>query len=168
LFENVLDRGRQYNRSHFLMGTTEDTLDILRESIQNRYPGTNIVGSYAPEFGPLNTAFLDLAEEAISPTEADIVWVALGSPKQDFAARELADRLNCTCIGVGAAFDFLAGTTKEAPTWMRKNGFEWLFRLASEPRRLWKRYLIGNLTFLRLVALQSLREKKPPSQDQRR
>jgi hypothetical protein len=99
--------------------------------------------------------------EAIERSRADIVWVGLGAPKQDrwmFAHRE---RLSVpVLIGVGAAFDFHTGRVPRAPVWMRENGFEWLFRLLIEPRRLWKRYLVYGLQFVILVALELLGLKK--------
>jgi len=99
--------------------------------------------------------------EAIERSRADIVWVGLGAPKQDrwmFAHRE---RLSVpVLIGVGAAFDFHTGRVPRVPVWMRENGFEWLFRLLIEPRRLWKRYLVYGLQFVILVALELLGLKK--------
>ena len=77
-----------------------------------------------------------------------MVWVGLGTPKQDVIAAQLAQKSDLTFVAIGAAFDFIAGTKRQAPRMMREHGLEWLFRLASEPRRLWKRYLLGNAIFL--------------------
>jgi N-acetylglucosaminyldiphosphoundecaprenol N-acetyl-beta-D-mannosaminyltransferase len=97
---------------------------------------------------------------ALSP---DIVWVGLGTPKQDFVAHELASRLDSTIVAVGAAFDFYSGTKKQAPRWIQATYLEWLFRLLSEPKRLWKRYLIGNIGFVSDIALWVLSARKRQS-----
>lgn len=76
------------------------------------------------------------------------MWVGLGTPKQDFVSTALAERLSVPCVGVGAAFDFAAGSVREAPLWIQNSGLEWLYRLASEPRRLWRRYVFGNVRFI--------------------
>jgi len=87
---------------------------------------------------------------------AQVVWVGLGTPKQDFEAQRICDSLQVTAAAVGAAFDFVAGTKPEAPDWMRRLSLEWAFRLMSEPRRLWRRYLFGNSRFIMLVAREAL------------
>lgn len=147
-FELMLDRGREQKVRHFLLGATPETLVLLQESIATKFPGAIIAGVFAPPFGTLDDSFYRGSEEAIANCQPDIVWVALGAPKQDFASAELTRRLEVSTAGVGAAFDFLAGTVTEAPEWIRNTGFEWVHRLASEPRRLWKRYLFGNARFI--------------------
>lgn len=148
-FEKTLDEGRSVGLRHFLLGTTEDTLEKLVRAAGEKYPGVEIVGSYAPPFAPVDEEFHAGCVAAVSGTRAQIIWVALGTPKQDFLAKELADRTGMPCAGVGAAFDFTAGVTPEAPVWIQNSGLEWLHRLASEPGRLWRRYLFGNIRFLR-------------------
>ncbi|MDF0530640.1 WecB/TagA/CpsF family glycosyltransferase [Tsukamurella sp. 8F] len=152
LFAAVLDRGRSAGLRHFMLGATQDTLDRLVESIGNRYPGAEVAGTYSPPFGPLDESFYTESIARIEESGADVVWVGLGTPKQDFAAAELARRVPLPFLGVGAAFDFVAGVVPEAPLWVQRSGFEWLYRLVSEPRRLWRRYLIGNTQFLWSVA----------------
>ena len=152
LFNSVLDQGRRVNLRHFLLGTTSETLAELTSKIGSLYPGAVVAGSYAPKFGPVDKDFIDSCRGEILKSNADIVWVALGTPKQDFAAHELAKEIQLTFLGVGAAFDFLAGTTREAPSWMQRSGTEWIYRFASEPKRLWRRYLIGNMQFMRAAA----------------
>lgn len=156
-FETVLDEGRQDGIRHFFLGSTSETLDLLVQKSTSRYPGVHIAGSLAPPFGDLTEEFYVNALTAINNAGADIVWVGMGTPKQDFAATELARRSGLFCIGVGAAFDFVAGTTKEAPAWIQSSGLEWFFRLVSEPKRLWRRYLFGNLTFLKIAARSGMR-----------
>ncbi|MCK0090482.1 WecB/TagA/CpsF family glycosyltransferase [Rhodococcus sp. F64268] len=155
LFCSVLDAGQALNIRHFFYGTTEKTLCALRDVVADKYPGAIWSGMFAPPFGAVTEALIDEAEERINRANPDIVWVALGTPKQDQIAALLAHRIDIPCIGVGAAFDFLAGTVKQAPGWIRGTGFEWVYRLAREPKRLWRRYLIGNPKFLYSAVFQS-------------
>lgn len=152
LVETVIDRGRARGLRHYFLGATSETLTLMASEIEERYPGTVIAGMHAPAFGPLDGAFFDDSATLIAAADADVVWVGMGTPKQDFAATGLAERLPQPFLGVGAVFDFLAGTVDEAPTAVQGTGFEWLYRLVKEPRRLWRRYLIGNTRFLRVVA----------------
>jgi N-acetylglucosaminyldiphosphoundecaprenol N-acetyl-beta-D-mannosaminyltransferase len=102
----------------------------------------------------------DAAMEAIRTSGADVVWVGLGMPKQELWMHRIRPELpGVALLGVGAAFDFLAGTKKQAPTWMQKAGMEWLFRLIQEPRRLWRRYVWNNPAYAFLLALQVIRHK---------
>lgn len=151
LFGDVMDIGRQWGLRHYLLGSTDETLSRLCAELESRYPGVEIVGSSSPPFRALTAAELTAQDEAIRESGADIVWVGLGTPKQDFEVQRLANSIPTLAIAVGAAFDFVAGTKREAPRWVRKLGLEWMFRLASEPRRLWRRYLFGNTAFLRAV-----------------
>jgi N-acetylglucosaminyldiphosphoundecaprenol N-acetyl-beta-D-mannosaminyltransferase len=148
LFVKVLDEGRDSNVGHFFLGSSDKTLDLLVAQAKERFPGLRISGRYAPPFAPIDGNFIDGCVAAIEASSPDLVWVGLGTPKQDFASTLLAERLNLPCVGVGAAFDFVAGTVREAPVWMQRTGIEWIFRFASEPRRLWKRYIFGNARFL--------------------
>jgi N-acetylglucosaminyldiphosphoundecaprenol N-acetyl-beta-D-mannosaminyltransferase len=110
-----------------------------------------VAGAYAPPFGERSVAEVTLQDAAIKESGADIVWVALGTPKQDTEALRVLESTGITTVAVGAAFDFTAGTARVAPDWMRRANLEWLYRLGSEPRRLWRRYLFGNLKFLWLA-----------------
>ena len=133
---------------HFLYGGTTETLDRLEQHIAQTYPDAKVVGVESPPFRDLSPAELDDTAERIAAAGADVVWVGLGTPKQDRVVHDLARRVPATFVAIGAAFDFLAGTKPQAPGWMQDRGLEWLFRLGSEPRRLWKRYLVGNTVFL--------------------
>ncbi len=148
LFSDTIDLARGYGVRHFFLGSTPGTVNELTNVLCTEYPGVHISGAYSPPFGPLSDEFYADCASRINGTNAQIVWVALGTPKQDFAAVELSRRTSRPCIAVGAAFDFAAGTTREAPKWVQNSGIEWLYRLVTEPRRLWRRYLIGNLRFL--------------------
>jgi N-acetylglucosaminyldiphosphoundecaprenol N-acetyl-beta-D-mannosaminyltransferase len=147
-FRLVLDLGRERSVRHFLLGGTPDSLADLRAAIEATTPGAHVVGSWAPPFGPVTDDLVAEAADRIRAVAPDVVWVAIGTPKQDHLAARLAHAAGVTAVGVGAAFDFLSGRVPEAPRLVQHLGLEWLFRLASEPRRLWRRYLFGNLTFL--------------------
>lgn len=133
---------------HYLLGSDEQTLSSLVANLSRRYPRADIVGYHSPPFRSLSSEETAAQDEAIRAAGADLVWVGLGTPKQDWEAARLAKGLPVTAVAVGAAFDFAAGTKRRAPTWMRSSGLEWMHRLASEPRRLWRRYLVGSLVFL--------------------
>ncbi|WP_261770106.1 MULTISPECIES: WecB/TagA/CpsF family glycosyltransferase [unclassified Rhodococcus (in: high G+C Gram-positive bacteria)] len=156
LFAQCLDEGREHGVKHFFVGTTTSTLELLQSEAQRRYPGIEITGTHAPKFAPVSNEMIREIADEVNARESDIVWIAMGTPKQDFVAAALAPLVNKPCIGVGAAFDFIAGTSKEAPIWVQNSSFEWLYRLLTEPRRLWRRYLFGNVRFV-LAALRSKR-----------
>lgn len=151
LFGAVLNEGRSHGLKHFLLGATPEVLRSLREEIERRYPGVSIVGELSPPFRESTPVEVLAQDDAIAASGAHVVWVGLGTPKQDFEVQRMAKRLPIVSIAIGAAFDFVAGTKKEAPGWLSRLGLEWLFRLASEPKRLWRRYLIGNFHFLYAV-----------------
>ncbi|WP_316959456.1 WecB/TagA/CpsF family glycosyltransferase [Streptomyces sp. TRM68367] len=140
---------------HYLLGSTPDVLDALHRELRRRYPRTRITGTCSPPFRPLSAQELRQQAEDIRAAGADIVWVGLGTPKQDRWAADLCAELPVVAVAVGAAFDFIAGTKRQAPTWMQHNGLEWLFRLGCEPRRLWRRYVFGNARFLWGVTWQA-------------
>lgn len=132
----------------FLYGATPSTLALLSQRLLASFPGLVIAGTHAPPFRRA-TAEEDAEIVArINSSGAGTVWVALGCPKQEIWIAAHRGRVHAVMVGVGAAFDFHAGTTARAPTWMRGLGLEWLHRLASEPRRLWRRYLVTNTVFL--------------------
>nr|WP_287453084.1 WecB/TagA/CpsF family glycosyltransferase [Rhodococcus sp. (in: high G+C Gram-positive bacteria)] len=159
LFRQTIDRGRNHDLRNFLLGTDESTLAALEKNLNTKFPGVDIAGSFAPPYGKVDAAFVDACVQSISGTDANIVWVALGTPKQDFVAAELSTRLSVPCVGVGAAFDFEAGVIREAPVWVQKVSLEWLYRLCAEPRRLWKRYIFGNVRFLYSFLVEAFRER---------
>jgi N-acetylglucosaminyldiphosphoundecaprenol N-acetyl-beta-D-mannosaminyltransferase len=143
---------------HFFYGGNEGVADLLVARLQARFPGLQVAGTYCPPFRPLSDDESDAVVEQISAASADIVWVGLSTPKQERWMAQHVSRLHgCVLIGVGAAFDFHAGLKKQAPRWIQRSGLEWLFRLATEPRRLWRRYLRNNPEFIWRVAGQVLR-----------
>ena len=144
---------------HYLHGSTPETLEQLQAAIAEMAPSADIVGAYSPPFAP-PTPETDAADaDRIRASGANVVWVGLGMPKQEQWMHRVAGQLPGTAIvGVGAAFDFLAGTIPQAPEWMQKSGLEWAYRLGQEPRRLWRRYLWNNPAFLMLMARQLMVE----------
>ncbi|MBL8013845.1 MAG: WecB/TagA/CpsF family glycosyltransferase [Candidatus Omnitrophica bacterium] len=144
--------GQQTGHRHFFYGSNAETLDLLDTKLRMKFPAMNIVGKISPDFKPRAVKEDPKVINAINQVRPDILWVGLGSPKQDFwidIHRPLLDVP--VIVGVGAAFDFLSGVKPQAPVWIQRSGFEWLFRLCSEPRRLWKRYLFGNSAFIYYV-----------------
>lgn len=154
-FIRVIEVGIQSGVRHYFFGATSTTLRQLVDNLTHAYPEIVISGASAPPFGEVEDLVTAEVVTAIQGVAPDIVWVGLGTPKQDFVASRLSQQLGLTCIGVGAAFDFTANTIPTAPLFMRRMGLEWLFRLLSEPRRLWRRYLVGNGTFI-LLTLREL------------
>lgn len=156
--ETALRHGVDAGWSHFFYGSTDETLAELVEAAHRLAPGINIVGSFAPPFRPASEEDLKADTARIRATGADLVWVGLGMPKQEIWMSRAAAHLPGTALlGVGAAFDFVAGTTARAPGWMQSAGLEWLHRFAQQPGRLWRRYLINNPAFLALLAVSVLR-----------
>jgi N-acetylglucosaminyldiphosphoundecaprenol N-acetyl-beta-D-mannosaminyltransferase len=144
----TIDRGRPHGLRHYLYGSTTEVIGLLLTNLRERFPGAEFVGV---ESGPFRN-LTDIEEQElatrIADSGADVVWVGLGTPRQDLFVDRFRQLVPATFIAVGAAFDFHAGTKKQAPRVVQRFGFEWLFRLVTEPRRLWKRYLIGNARFV--------------------
>jgi exopolysaccharide biosynthesis WecB/TagA/CpsF family protein len=138
----------------YLYGSSEDVLERLQASLETRFPQLQICGAEPSQFRPLSATEKGDVVERIRSSGASIVFVGLGCPRQEVWAYEYRDALGIPVIAVGAAFDFHAGTTRQAPPWMQKRGLEWLFRLQSDPGRLWKRYLVLNPWYAGLVASQ--------------
>lgn len=152
-----LSAGKGYK--NYLYGSTPEVLNKLKEKLNLRYAGLTISGIFSPPFGSLSKEEDDEITGRINNCCPDIIWVGLGSPKQDLWMHEHRDRISApVMIGVGAAFDFLSGNKPQAPGWIRNNGFEWLFRLISEPRRLWRRYLVDYPLFIYYASLDLIPE----------
>jgi N-acetylglucosaminyldiphosphoundecaprenol N-acetyl-beta-D-mannosaminyltransferase len=142
---------------HFFYGGAEGVPERLATSLQERFPGLVIAGAYSPPFRPLTPEEDGEIVRMLREAKPDIVWVGLGTPKQERWMANYTEKLPASVmIGVGAAFDFHTGRKPQAPGWMRRNGLEWLFRLITEPHRLWRRYLINNPRFVCLVLAQAL------------
>lgn len=153
LMLEVCRRSEETGWSHFLYGGTEICLDRLERRLRERFPALRIVGAFSPPFRELTLEEDAAIVERINASGADIVWVGLGCPKQErWIATHVGRVAAPVMAGVGAAFDFHAGLKRQAPRWMQRAGLEWLFRLSTEPRRLWYRYLIHNSTFVVTLA----------------
>jgi N-acetylglucosaminyldiphosphoundecaprenol N-acetyl-beta-D-mannosaminyltransferase len=137
-----------------LFGGRREVLDRLLAALVRRFPGLKIVYAESPPFRPPTEAERRATIAAINTSGARILFVGLGCPKQERWMAECRGEVRAVMVGVGAAFDFLAGTTPQAPRWVMALGLEWSFRLLTEPRRLWKRYLKNNPRFVVLLLLQ--------------
>jgi N-acetylglucosaminyldiphosphoundecaprenol N-acetyl-beta-D-mannosaminyltransferase len=136
-------------------GRNQDALTQLEVSLRRRFPGINIVGAYAPPFRRLTHEERIAVAEDINGSDAEVVWVGIGVPKQEKWMAALRPYLEApVLVGVGAAFDFLAGLVPQAPPVLQKAGLEWAYRLTQEPRRLWRRYLRYNPRFVAAFARQ--------------
>jgi N-acetylglucosaminyldiphosphoundecaprenol N-acetyl-beta-D-mannosaminyltransferase len=136
------------NEAIYLYGSSPATLEALQVRLAREFPRLQIAGAEAPPFRPLSYEEDVAAVARINRSGAGTVWVSLGCPKQEKWMAAHRGRINAVMVGVGAAFDYHAGTIRRAPVWMQNSGLEWFYRLLSEPRRLWKRYLITNSVFL--------------------
>ncbi len=140
---------------HFFFGSTPDVLDALTTRLRQLAPAIVICGSHSPPFRATSAAEDAAIDAAINAAGPDIVWVGLGTPRQErWMAAHRSALEAATLVGIGAAFDFIAGTKRQAPRWIQRSGLEWLYRLLQEPRRLGPRYLVNNPRFVWHLALQ--------------
>ena len=133
---------------HYFYGSTEETLDKLREKLNRNYPGIKIVGMHSPPFRAMTEAEDKEVIEKINCVNPDFVWVGLGAPKQEKWMAAHKGRITGLMVGVGAGFDYFAENIRRAPKWMQKHHLEWLYRLVQDPKRLFKRYLYTNTKFI--------------------
>jgi N-acetylglucosaminyldiphosphoundecaprenol N-acetyl-beta-D-mannosaminyltransferase len=161
LMARYCERSAQTGAKMFLYGgRNQGALVQLALSLRQRYPGIRIVGGYSPPFRELTAEEEEWIVGEIDRSGADVVWVGTGQPKQEKWMRRMRPRLQApVLVGVGAAFDFHAGLVPQAPSWMQSVGLEWTYRLAQEPRRLWKRYARYNPLFVIGFVAQWLRER---------
>jgi N-acetylglucosaminyldiphosphoundecaprenol N-acetyl-beta-D-mannosaminyltransferase len=159
LVEPLLERAAARGWRVFLLGGSPGAAEKARDRLTSRIAGLHVIGVAAPMIDVNVTAGHDAIVELLRTARADLVLLALGSPKQEIVGHLIASRVRpAVLVGVGAAFDFIAGTVRRAPHWMSENGLEWLFRLAQEPRRMWRRYLVRDPKFL-LILLRELRSR---------
>jgi N-acetylglucosaminyldiphosphoundecaprenol N-acetyl-beta-D-mannosaminyltransferase len=144
----------------YLFGGADTTLQLLREKLLGDFPNLVIAGMYSPPFRKLTKHEDEEIVERINASGAQVVWVGLGCPKQELWMAAHRGRINAVMVGVGAAFDYHAGTIRRAPPWMRDAGLEWAYRLACEPRRLARRYAVTNSLFLGLVGREMLFKRR--------
>ncbi|TDD21206.1 glycosyltransferase [Kribbella turkmenica] len=144
LLERVMAEAAEHGWTQYFYGGAEGVAAELRDTFQERHPALKVVGVHCPPYRPLTDAEDAAVVADMNASRADIIWVGLGAPKQERWMAEHRDRLDAAIlIGVGAAFDFHTGRLDRAPQWMQKSGLEWSYRLYKEPRRLWKRYVLG-------------------------
>ena len=159
LMPSVIDAGQELGLRHFLFGSSPEVLERLERRLLDRFPRAIIAGSLSPPFRPLTDAENAEVAGKIVAAKADLVWVGLGLPKQDDWLRRSSDLFApAVGLGVGAAFDFLAGSKPRAPEWMQAAGLEWMHRLLKEPRRLAGRYAKTNTEFVARAGLALTRE----------
>lgn len=146
----------------FLLGSTDEVLEAMSQNLHEEYPKLIIAGTYAPPYKDIFSEEDNLhIISAINAAQPDVLWVGLTAPKQEKWIRDNLDRLEVpVAIGVGAVFDFVAGKIKRAPVWMQRLGLEWFHRLNHEPRRLWRRYMIGNTQFIWMVLQEIFRKRR--------
>lgn len=156
LMLRLCDWGRSEGLRHFFYGGLPGVADLLADKLSEQFPGLLVAGSYCPPFRRLSAEEDAQVIRYIDSCRPDIVWVGLGSPKQEKWMREHTGKISASAlIGVGAAFDFHSGRVKWAPSWMRKAGIEWAYRLAREPKRMWRRN-VNSFVFLAKVLQQCL------------
>ncbi len=152
---------RRERHRHFFYGGGPGVAERLAGAMTTRYPKLEVAGFIEPPFAPLDELCTPAVAQAINAGSADIVWVGMSSPKQDLWMTRMRPLLDApVLIAVGAAFDFHTGRVRQAPAWIQRSGLEWLFRLGTEPRRLWRRYLVDNPWFVWELFLQSTRLKR--------
>lgn len=160
--EYVLMNGQKESLSHYFFGNSQETIDKMISVIKNKFPNSIIAGSLSP---PFKNNFTKEENEKyladINSSNADIIWISLGAPKQELWMYDNYGKLKKgVMIGIGAGFDYLIGNTKHAPKWMKDYALEWIYRLLQEPKRLWKRYLVSNTLFIIYFVLEALGMKK--------
>lgn len=166
LMRAVCRRSETAGWRHHFYGGLPGVAARLAARLVEEYPGLRVTGTGTPPINWQAASDDPEAVEAINASGADIVWVGLSTPKQEhWMATHRAHLRAPVLIGVGAAFDFLSGAKPQAPRWMQRAGLEWLFRLATEPRRLWRRYLVDNPLFVMLVTLQLLGLRRSGAQE---
>ncbi len=152
------EHGLASGRRHYFFGGADGVAQNLADRLATRFPGLQVAGVESPPFRPLTPQEEEQTVARINASGADFLWVGLGAPKQELWMREFRPRLTTpVMLGVGAAFDFHSGAKPQAPRWLRQAGFEWLFRLLTEPARLWPRYRRVVPGFLLGLAHQRLR-----------
>lgn len=152
--EEILKMSARNGWRHFFYGSTNETLEKLKKEIEKKYPNLVIAGMYSPPFRSLTNGEDIQIINMINTTNPNFVWVGLGAPKQEKWMADHQGKINGFMIGVGAAFDYMAGNIQRAPAWLQKINMEWLYRLVQDPKRLFKRYWNTNTKFIWYAVLK--------------
>ena len=153
----LCEQSQKAGHRHFLYGGSEGVAEALHTALLRSYPELKIVGTYTPPFRALDAAEKAALIEQVARVRPDVMWVGLGTPKQERFMYEMLECLDVkVMIGVGAAFDIHTGKVREAPAWIQRSGLQWLHRLVQEPRRLGRRYLVNNPLFVWQICRQML------------
>jgi len=149
VFLQTIEKGLIHGTRHYFFGNNDEITQLMISKLTQKFPDVKIAGYLSPEFMSADDLVKRYKEE-IKSIDADIIWVSLGFPKQELFIDKLCDEINTPInfVGVGAVFEWVAGTKKKAPEWIANLGFEWLLRLFQDPKRLYKRYLIDNTLFI--------------------
>lgn len=158
--KEVWELTKDGSASHYFYGSSEVTIKALENKLREEYPGLKIAGMESPPFRDLSSKEDEEAIERINCSGADYVWIGLGAPKQERYMWNHKGKINGVMLGVGAGFDFHAGTMNRAPKWMQNCCLEWLYRLCSDPKRLWKRYVVTNTKFILLLLSYGIRRRQ--------
>lgn len=158
LFLNLIELANEKGYKIYLFGAKEEVVTKVKETFENQYPNLQIVGYR-------NGYFTESEETEIvnnmKKSNADMMFVAISSPKKEYWINKYLDQLNIPFVmGVGGSFDVVAGVTNRAPRWMQNNGLEWLYRFIQEPRRMWKRYIVGNIKYICLTYKYKFKNKE--------
>lgn len=148
LVGETVRRGVSRGLRHYFLGGSPNVAKAMCDRLAEFAPGLEVAGIESPPFKPLTDADLDEVARRVTDADAHILWVGLGTPSQDYVVPRLSSRLDLTVVPVGAAFDYWAGSVRQAPAWLHGTGLEWVYRLGTEPQRLWRRYLVGNPRFV--------------------
>jgi N-acetylglucosaminyldiphosphoundecaprenol N-acetyl-beta-D-mannosaminyltransferase len=160
LMWNYCEKAERTGQKIFFYGSTNTVLALLEDKLKAAFPELQIAGMYSPPFRELTETEDKEVIERLNASGANVIFIGLGCPRQESWMFQHRGKINAVMIGVGAAFNYHAGTIKRAPLWMQNAGLEWLHRLASDPRRLWKRYLVTNSIFIVAMTAQLLGLKK--------
>jgi N-acetylglucosaminyldiphosphoundecaprenol N-acetyl-beta-D-mannosaminyltransferase len=164
----VSGKAKEHGYTFFLYGGAPDAPDKIEEYLSKRFEGIKVVGKYSPPFRTLSEAEDHAVCEMINQARPDFLWVGLGSPKQDLWISQHVETIRGTImVASGATFDFFSGRIKQAPAWVRESGFEWLYRLTKDFRRLWVRYIVYNFIFVVMFSLQLTRLRSFPASTER-
>lgn len=167
LMPRIFELSKEKGYRHYFYGSTEETLKRLKEKLQEKYPYLQIAGMYSPPFRPITEEEDRKIIQKINESNSDFIWVALGAPKQENWMYDHKDKVNGLMLGVGAAFDFEAGTVKRAPKWMQELCMEWVYRILQDPRRLLSRYITTNFSFIWNVGKETRALKKEEKKKKR-